>query len=233
MKKLVLIPESKYIQLSEHSETKNSNSILQAVKRPEQQEMIKKYNLAQSIMNDTKPNDEKISEYNDTMGDFTVLRDRVKSMRVPKSIVDKATSDSVNMMPATLQSNAQKLMNRIKEDESGVITWSPKGEVSIHGQRLPGTTITDLVGDVIRSTKTEMPERDQFLSALAELNTPETLIRNRVALTQYRKMKNRGFRPPGIPDVQFKEDEEESPARKKKKKIRANKMQQMIDWENT
>ena len=48
MKKFVLIPQNKYLQL-----TSNSGSIVQAIQQPEQREMIKKYNLATSVLNDS------------------------------------------------------------------------------------------------------------------------------------------------------------------------------------
>lgn len=234
MKKLILLPESKYLQLTEGSNSRgNAFNVLQAVQHPEQREMIKKYNLTHSILSDAggKPRDVKMSEYRDAMNDFSVLRDQVKYVPTPKAISDdRAVDDAVNLMPATLQSNAKMLMDRLKE-EDGVISWTSKGEVSIHGQRLPGTNITDLVGDVIRSTRTEMPERERFLNVLAELNTPETLIRNKSALEQYRRIKNRGAikRPPGLPEA---DEGVMLPSMRKKKKSKVNKMQK-IDWNNT
>lgn len=258
MKKFVLLPESKYRQLSECAQTRSVNntasSILQAVQRPEQREMIKKYDLAQSVFNDaSKPSDVKMSEYKEAMNDFSVLRDRVKDVRAPSPPLKKVTDndrvvdDAVNLMPTTLQSNARKLLDRIKDDKR--ISWTPNGEVSIRGKRLPGTNIADLVGDVIRPTKTAMPERERFLDALAETNTPETLIRNKTALDQYRKVKSKGIAksgPPGIRQL-YGDDEVSSttrdlddddergvmtPATKKKRKYKAHKAS-AINWTTT
>ena len=79
--------------------------------------------------------------------------------------------------------------------------------------------------DVIRQTKEENVDRGIFLRGLAELNTPETLIKNKSALMQFRKLKNRSaplFRPRGIPEHQLKSeassmDYEDSPTKKRTK----------------
>ena len=74
------------------------------------------------------------------------------------------------------------------------MSWTPQSDVSIRGQRLRGVNIVDLVGDVVRTTpsKSMPPQREQFLNALAEVNIPETLVKNRMALEHYRAIKNDG-----------------------------------------
>ena len=64
--------------------------------------------------------------------------------------------------------------------------------MSIHGQRLRGTNIVDLIGDVVRSSPSKFiaPQREQFLNALADANVPETLVKNKTALERYRAIKN-------------------------------------------
>ena len=109
--------------------------------------------------------------------------------------------------------------------------------MSILGQKLPGMNITDLVSDVIRASKSEVPDRDRFLRILSELNTPEAFIKNKRALAHYRRIKNTSVlkRPPGIPQNQFElnniaslsSDEEDMPVKRKKKTSTSD-----IDWEN-
>ena len=72
--------------------------------------------------------------------------------------------------------------------------------VSINDEELSGTHIADLIGDVVRSSRSVVPERERFLRALARLNTPESLIKNKTALKQYRKIKNGSYvaHPPGL-----------------------------------
>ena len=75
-----------------------------------------------------------------------------------------------------------------------VVSWTSNDEVTVNGQRLRGKNIVDLVGDVVRSTpsKTIAPQREQFLSALAEVNVPETLVKNKMALERYCESKTDG-----------------------------------------
>ena len=203
MKKMVLVPEAQFRQMQQ-STLKNS-SLLSAVGRPVHQEMVKKFNFAQQILNDpTRPSDAKISEYTDAMSEFATLRNKVKGVPIlPSTSSNKVNKDVVNSVPTSLQSSAQRLMERMEENKD-VISWTPSGAVTINGEQLPGTHIADLVGDVVRATQTAMPERDR-LRVLAELNTPEALIKNRVALKQYRLIKNGSFiaHPPGIPRDQI------------------------------
>ena len=202
MKKFVLIPQNKYLQL-----TSNSGSIVQDIQQPEQREMIKKYNLATSFLNDSStPISQQISEYKDAIHDFSILRDKKMVVSKHPVIKDNVLDEVVHLMPPTLKNDAGNLMNRIKDDD--VVSWTPRGEVSIHGEKFNGLNIGDLVADVIRSTKKPMPERKQFLSALLEMNTPEVMIKNKSALQEFRKLKN--SRPPGIPEYKY-----ESGAKKK------------------
>ena len=72
------------------------------------------------------------------------------------------------------------------------MSWTRNGYVQINGQRVRDANIADLVSDVVRSTpsKTSAPERERFLSALAKVNVPETLVKNKSALERYRVIKN-------------------------------------------
>ena len=110
MRKLVLIPESKYLQLTEEVQTKNNGpSILQGIRHPERQEMLKKYNLTQSILNDPEKSSEiKISEYGDAFNDFSVLRDRIKGERVPAQRVDAKPADVATSAPTSRKSQKVK-----------------------------------------------------------------------------------------------------------------------------
>lgn len=237
MKKMRLVPEAKFRQMTESEAAKSSTVLLQAINQPEQREMIKKYNQAQNIQNDeSKSTDVKRVVYNEMMQDYFTMKDKVKGVRYQERNNSKVVDDTVNMMPASLKSSAEKLMNRIKEND-GVISWESNGEVSIHGKKLVGSNITDLVGDVIRQTKEENLDREPFLRVLAELNTPEVLIKNKSALLQFRRMKNRNtplYRPKGIPDHQMKSElssmdykETDSPMKKVRKAAAK------ISWANT
>ena len=112
-------------------------------------------------------------------------------------------------MPTSLQSSAQKLIDQLKDNKE-VISWTPNGEVSIRGEKIPGSNLIDLISNTIRNTKTTHPTRFPFLKALAEINTPDSMIKNKSALEQFQK--NQGsaaqdlakIRPKGIPEHQLK-----------------------------
>ena len=159
-------------------------------------------------------------------------------------------------------------MKRIQNNtDENLISWSPNGEVSIRGRRLEGSNIADLVGDVMRSSSSkasssrkENPNRVAFIDALAEMNAPETLIKNRDALKQFRQMKENAplpakrtraighhHQPPGIPEHILKEsdydDDDDYDVADEKlyrdtdlKKSNASpmtKMKKAIEWANT
>ena len=71
------------------------------------------------------------------------------------------------------------------------VSWAGDGDVSIHGEPLKRVNFTDLLSGVVRSrpSKNIPPPYGKFLKALAEANIPESIIKNRTALNQYRAIK--------------------------------------------
>ena len=204
MKKFVLVPEAKHKQTLNTVEQRNRD-VLQSINHPEQREMLKRYQVAQSILHDPqRSTDEKMNEYRDAMQEFAMLRDRLRSTLPPpqqpvakKARVDEEVKESgipsaVKILPQNQQRNAMKLINTLRERGDDTVTWTKDGEVRIRGEPLTGTNIVDLVGDVVRSasSKSSAPQRERFLSALAEANVPETLVKNKAALERYRQIKN-------------------------------------------
>ena len=206
MKKFVLVPEAKHRQMMKI----DTRDVLQSIKQPEQREMLKRYQLAQNILNDHQrlDDDTKMNEYREMMQDFSTLRDRqghvqqaqqptVKNQQVQE---DREKKDDdidaavVDALPNSQKVNAKKLIRLLRSHGNNVVSWTPQGDVSIRGQRLQGVNIVDLVGDVVRTTpsKSMPPQREQFLNALAQVNIPETLVKNRMALEHYRAIKNDG-----------------------------------------
>ena len=200
------------------------------------------------------------------MQDFALLRDRGSGVRPPSrpttikrrngddrddhaTVNDAAENDAaendaavVDVLPVTQKGNAQKLLRLLRAHGDDVVSWTRNGEVSIRGQRLRGTNIVDLVGDVVRSTpsKTIAPQRERFLSALADANVPETLVKNKAALERYREIKTGGaatMHDDAIDDVTVSsttsplDDEVEYNAVKASKKKRTNEQaSEVINW---
>ena len=81
MKKFVLVPEAKHRQAlaASTSSTSGNRDVLQSIQQPEQREMLKRYHLAQNILEDARrsPGGEaNMAEYREAMQDFSLLRDR-------------------------------------------------------------------------------------------------------------------------------------------------------------
>ena len=62
----------------------------------------------------------------------------------------------------------------------------------MYGSNLRGTNIIDLfdVFQTSQSSKHATDLRERFLTALGDVNVPETLIKNEMALKRYRTIKN-------------------------------------------
>ena len=253
MNKFVLVPETKHRQLlSSSAATSNTSQreLLRSIQRPEQHEMLKRYNLAQEILRDARhanDSEAKMAEYREAMHDFSLLRDRgggggraaVLPSRQAKQKGDDdndgndndgddgAVNDAVELLPDRQKKNARNLLGLLRKSDNDIVSWSRKGEVSVRGRRLPGTNIVDLVGDVLRTvpskrTTTLSPQRDEFLTALADANVPETVIKNRAALERYRAIKTGGNASTLDNAVSSTTDYYGSPAQQQKKRKRAN-----------
>ena len=95
MKKFVLVPEAKHKQTLNTVEQRNRD-VLQSINHPEQREMLKRYQVAQSILHDPqRSTDEKMNEYRDAMQEFAMLRDRLRSTLPPpqQPVAKKARVD--------------------------------------------------------------------------------------------------------------------------------------------
>ena len=97
--------------------------------------------------------------------------------------------ESVSLLPVNVQNNAKKLMKYLRDRSN--VTWKKGGEVSIDGAPLRGANITDLVSDVVHRTKLYSSSNlKPFLSAMVKANIPETLVKNKTVLENYREIKN-------------------------------------------
>ena len=82
-------------------------------------------------------------------------------------------------IPITMRSRATTLLSRLKA-KPDVIRWDKTGQVKIEGETIPGSNISDLVSDAMRSRKDFNPTGSkEFFQALSKLNVPKDLVRNR------------------------------------------------------
>ena len=77
-----------------------------------------------------------------------------------------------------MRPRATALLSRLKA-KSDVITWDKTGQVKIEGETTPGSNISDLVSDPMRSRRNFNPMGSkEFFEALNKLSVPKDLVRN-------------------------------------------------------
>ena len=234
MKRFVIIPEEKHRESMDV--VKNSNrDVLQGIQQPVQREMLRRYQIAQNALYDnSKDVDTKMNEYREAMNDFSLLRDREGRLQLkqprtvekqhdalekkktnddaaetmkPVKTQEEDDMDRVSLLPTKVQNNAKKLMKYLRDQ--GNVSWTREGEVNIDGEPLKGTNIIDLVDDVVNRTKPySNPQLNPFLNAMARANIPETLVKNKTALENYRTIRNNTFTTLPMKGV-LKEDQQE------------------------
>lgn len=114
-------------------------------------------------------------------------------------------SEILDTVPKTFRSQAGNLLRWIKKTPEAV-QWDEKGEVSLEGQTLKGSSISDLINDSLRKRRGfQPPGRDAFTEVLAKLNTPEDFIRNDDRRRLMGLFKVGGRLPPTTPIVTSEE----------------------------
>ena len=216
--------------------------------------MLKRYHLAQNALRDGGEN---TAEYREAMQDFSLLRNRKSSgVRLLQNAVTKKhriddgearTSETemtdaavVDMLPDSQKENAHKLLRLLCAHGDDVVSWTRNGEVSIHGERLHGMNFADLVNDVLQSSRSSigyMPQREHFLTDLADASVPEALIKNKKALKLYREIKtdydnddSNNEATVSSTTATFCGDEGYSASTKNKIIKKRNEREEVIDW---
>ena len=134
MKKFVLVPEAKHRQaMTESASVASVNrDVLQSIQQPEQREMLRRYHLAQNVLEDARrsPHDDaKMTEYREAMQDFSLLRDRRGIVKLPEQPVAKK--------------------RRVVSDDDGE-------RVSENGRSRHAQTVTSLVTSVTSKSATSV-----------------------------------------------------------------------------
>ena len=87
-------------------------------------------------------------------------------------------ADVVEPIPRTMRPRAKALLSCLKA-KPDMITWDKTGQVKIEGETIPGSNISGLVSDAMRSRKDFNPTgAKEFFQALSKLNVPKDLVRN-------------------------------------------------------
>jgi len=96
----------------------------------------------------------------------------------PSAQPASAFARAVTKLPKTMQSKGNQLVEFLDEHE-GIITATPKGELAIRGESIPGTNFSDLFRHLFIHRKQTPPGLEHFVSALRELNVPRSTLSNR------------------------------------------------------
>ena len=145
--------------------------------------MHKDTQISDILQRNDVPDDEKQKLFNAYFERFLELRRQKETptpvkkeeQRVGQQLSD---ADVVEPIPRTMRPRATALLSRLKA-KPDVITWDKTGQVKIEGETIPGSNISDLVSDAMRSRKDFNPTgAKEFFQALSKLNVPKDLVRN-------------------------------------------------------
>ena len=178
MKRMVLVPEQTLNRYEQRQRLETTPIMSNMLHKDTQMSDI----LERNDMGD----DEKQKRFNADLERFMELRRQKNSQalgaRMPATEEEHEPklSDSVvvDSIPKSMQSRATSLLKWIRTNPDA-ITWDKAGQVKIEGKTIPGSNISDLVSDAMRSRKNFNPEGSrEFFEALSRLNVPKDLVRN-------------------------------------------------------
>lgn len=82
-------------------------------------------------------------------------------------------------VPPNLKGKADTALNILKS-RPDILSWNNKGEISYHEEKIPHSNIADMFNLIFTNKKTvNIPAKNNFLSAVSELNLPKQYIRNK------------------------------------------------------
>lgn len=164
---------------------------LTPIRSPNQDQLEKTIGEMSNILHDDQlPDDTKSSRFNEKIKDFTIYADKITTPTAAATAIAKnPIQPTFSSLPKTFQQPAKILLTELERFPNRV-NWS-NNELTVDGKRLVGSNLVDLVGDVLRNRKTasSQPYMDTFLQLLADLNVPETFIRNKNRLARFRSLK--------------------------------------------
>ena len=145
--------------------------------------MHKNTQISDILQRDDVPDDEKQKLFNAYFERFLELRQQKETPTPVKKEEQRAEpqlsdDDVLEPIPKTLRPRATALLSLLKV-KPDVITWDKTGQVKIEGKTIPGSNISDLVSDAMRSRRNFNPTGSkEFFKALNKLNVPKDLVRN-------------------------------------------------------
>ena len=103
-------------------------------------------------------------------------------------------------VPNTYQKTAMNLYRHLADSDKGrgTINWTPSGELVVHGRRIEGSNIIDLLGDAARKNsltkKQPLIGQKAFIAAVKRLNPDLKFVRNKESFKSVSSMTGSPFR---------------------------------------
>ena len=172
---MVLVPEEA-LQRYEQRQRLETSPLMDTM-------MHKDTQMSGILQRDDVPDDEKQKLFNAYFERFLELRRQKETPSPVKKEEQRAEpqlsdADVVEPIPRTMRPRATALLSRLKA-KPDVVTWDKTGQVKIEGETIPGSNISDLVSDAMRSRRNFNPTgAKEFFEALNKLNVPKDLARN-------------------------------------------------------
>ena len=87
-------------------------------------------------------------------------------------------ADVLGPIPKTMRTRANSLLQRLKS-RPDLVSWDERGQVTIGGEKIADSNISDLVSDAMRRRKNFNPAGSKrFFRVLSALNVPKDVARN-------------------------------------------------------
>ena len=81
-------------------------------------------------------------------------------------------------IPKTMIGRAANLLERLKT-RPDLVSWDERGQVTLGGEKIPDSNISDLMSDAMRKRKGFDPiGSKRFFRVLSELNVPKDIAKN-------------------------------------------------------
>ena len=193
-KKMTLVP----IELMENMV---KNSTLAAIENPNKEHLKKTLDSIQNLNDDNQlPDAIKANRLANKLGEASVMVDKINP-RTPLNIEQDATTKiaeyGIHAIPKSYQRSAKALINELK-NYPDQISWNEKtNEIVVNGERLSGSNLLDLVGDVVRPRKKTQYysplHSNKFLKLLTELNVAEEFVKNKASINKMRMYKKQKY----------------------------------------
>ena len=129
---------------------------------------------------------DKAKLYSQVLQQYLYAKETIHPTQAPPPVViDTKSSPSlysddsiIDTVPKQYKTRAANMLRFLHKNDQ--IQWEEDGRVNYKGQPIPGSNITDLINDQMRSRKNINPHGwQQFSSALKLMNVPTDLIGNK------------------------------------------------------